>query len=214
MVPSCHLSAWAGGSAKCCWAHSGSWWHQSSVGTFCHQSWQPSAGIVVPKPGSKSMEQGSLPLQGTLPRTLRNCWWCQPFAVAASHPEAGLQPSSRKASELVAPGELTPGNASCVESHSGVLVLPSLPPELGTLFQPDVATATVKPGPPPRVLFKTQRYFKPSACQHKISHRAASLEELRSLPTSPSAGSIPFPPPARGDKGTGKLLRRMTLGTR
>lgn len=127
MVPSCHLSAWAGGSAKCCWAHSGSWWHQSSVGTFCHQSWQPSAGIVVPEPGSKSMEQGSLPLQGTLPRTLRNCWWCQPFAVAASHPEAGLQPSSRKASELVAPGELTPGNASCVESHSGVLVLPSLP---------------------------------------------------------------------------------------
>lgn len=100
MVPSCHLSAWAGGSAECCWDHSGSWWHQFSVGTSCHQSWQDisSAGIVVPEPGSKSAEQGqgSPSLQRALPRTLRNCWWCQPFAVAASHPEAGLHPAAER----------------------------------------------------------------------------------------------------------------------
>lgn len=28
VVLSCHLSAWAGVSAECCWAPSASWWHQ------------------------------------------------------------------------------------------------------------------------------------------------------------------------------------------
>lgn len=71
MVLSCHLSAWAGVSAECCWAPSASWWHQLSVRTFCHHSWWPSAGIVVPELGSKSAEQGqgSPPLQGALPGT-------------------------------------------------------------------------------------------------------------------------------------------------
>lgn len=167
MVPSCRLSAWAGGSAVCCWAHSGSWWHQSSVGTFCQSVWGPSAGVLVPELGSKSAEQGqgSSSLQGALPGTHRNCWWCQPFAVAASHPEAGLEPGSRKAPKCMAPGELTPGDASCVESHSWVLVLPSPLPELSSLFQPDVpapqvATATVKPRPAPHVHLQNPKVFQ------------------------------------------------------
>lgn len=99
----------------------------------------------------------------------------------------------------MAPGELTPGTGSCVESHSWMLVLPSPPPELGTLFQPDVpapqvATATVKPRPSSRVLFKTPKYSKSSACQHKISHRAASPEEQEPAYKSPwCEHSLPSP---------------------
>lgn len=99
MVPSCRSSAWAGGSAECCWAHSGSWWHQSSVVNIL-----PSILAAFRRDrGARAREQGqgSPSLQEALPRTHRNCWWCQPFAVAAFHPEAELEPSSRKAPELV-----------------------------------------------------------------------------------------------------------------
>lgn len=136
-------------------------------GHSANQSWGPSAGVLVPELGSKSAEQGqgSSSLQGALPGTHRNCWWCQPFAVAASHPEAGLEPSGRKAPKCMAPGELTPGDASCVESHSWVLVLPSPLPELSSLFQPDVpapqvATATVKPRPAPHVHLQNPKVFQ------------------------------------------------------
>lgn len=124
----------------------------------------------------------------------------------------------------MAPGELTPGDASCVESHSWVLVLPSQPPERWAHFSSLTCQhlrwplPQWSPGLPHVFIFKTQRYVKPSARQHEIPDRAASLEERRSLPTSPHGGSIPFSPPARGDKGTGKekdvLLRRTTLGIR
>lgn len=170
IVPSCHLSAWAGGSAVCCWAHSGSWWHQSSVGTFCHQSWGPSAGILVPELGSKSAEQGqgSPSLQGALPGTHRNCWWCQPFAVAASHPEAGLEPSGRKAPELVVYGTRGINSWRCILCGIpllGACAAFTTPRALGTLFQPDVpapqvTTATVEPRPAPCVHLQN-----PKVCQ-------------------------------------------------
>lgn len=54
MVPSCHLSAWAGGSAECCWAHSG------SCGT--NPPWEHPAI----SPGRTSVQPGS---------------WCQSRAV-------------------------------------------------------------------------------------------------------------------------------------
>lgn len=117
----------------------------------------------------------------------------------------------------MAPGELTPRDVSSVESHSWVLVLPSPPPELGTLFQPDVpapqvATATVKPRPVPRVLVKTQEYFKPSACQHKISYRAASLEEQRSLPTSPHGWEHSLPSPCQRGQRNRKASEKDNTG--
>lgn len=64
------------------------------------------------------------------------------------------------------------------------------------------------------LIFKSQRCFKLSAYQHERSRRAASLEDQKILPTAPVRGSTPFLPPARGDKGPGRLLRRMTQGIR
>jgi len=102
----------------------------------------------------------------------------------------------------MAPGHFTPSKTTCVGVRSWVLVLPLPPPELGTLFQPDVpvpqvATATAKPRPAPYAHREIPEVF--SSLLPASMSRAASLEEQRSLPTAPMGGA---PPPCPLPEGT------------
>lgn len=98
MVSRCHLSAWTRvstllGSLRFLMA-----WDRATASV-----WAKSAGLVL---GSFCQDHGagasarqyiccmskgeSVLCQGLSPGLTGNCWWCQPFAVAASHPKAGL----------------------------------------------------------------------------------------------------------------------------